>query len=118
MKKLLIVSLLVLFCLDFASNDVSAQGKRRPAPARPAFSGQSTVPVYPAPVFLSRTGPAPIGEMMSQPPTFSYGSSINIWFVTDKQERLREVAVTGHADSPTCRRVSGQVMSMFLKKID
>jgi hypothetical protein len=54
--------------------------------------------------------------MMVQPPAFSYGSSINIWLFKDKSHQTREIAVTGHADSATCRRVSGQVMSLFLEK--
>jgi hypothetical protein len=54
--------------------------------------------------------------MVNEPPTFSYGSSINVWLVTDEEDDIREVGVTGHGDSPTCRRVSGQVMSMFMGK--
>jgi hypothetical protein len=54
--------------------------------------------------------------MMIQPPAFSYGSSINVWILKDQANKTREIAVTGHADSATCRRVSGQVMSLFLKK--
>jgi hypothetical protein len=65
---------------------------------------------------LARQGAASLGEMMSEPPAFSYGSSINVWIVKDEARKIREIAVTGHGDSPTCRRVSGQVMSMFLEK--
>jgi hypothetical protein len=53
---------------------------------------------------------------MIQPPAFSYGSSINVWLFEDEKKQTREIAVTGHGDAPTCRRVSGQVMTMFLEK--
>ena len=121
MQKLLIFTLV----LSLSSTPLQAQATRKQSggthprsstgiskqrfPPAPATSGT-------APVFLSRQGPASISEMMNAPPTFSYGSSINVWLVTDHKNIIREVAVTGHGDSATCRRVSGRVMSMFLDK--
>src|SRR5205085_8304975 len=88
----------------------------RPSVVTPSASQRQPAPSLPPPVFLSRRGTATINEMMIQPPAFSYGSSINVWVLKDDSGQTREIAVTGHGDSPTCRRVSGQVMSMFLEK--
>lgn len=84
----------------------------RPLPGRAQEARLAT----PAPIFLARQEGASINEMMLQPPAFSYGSSINIWLMTDKDKQIREISVTGHGDSPTCRRVSGMVMSTFFEK--
>jgi hypothetical protein len=54
--------------------------------------------------------------MMLEPPSFIYGSSITLWTVRDDDNQIREIMVTGHADSTTCRRVSGLVMGSFLEK--
>jgi hypothetical protein len=89
----------------------------QPAPATAPVPPQSA---YPQPVFLSRKGAASLGEMMSQPSAFSYGSSINVWLVADDNAdgkmQIREVGVTGHGDSPTCRHVSAQVLGMLIDK--
>ncbi|HEX8290958.1 MAG TPA: hypothetical protein VF570_04330, partial [Pyrinomonadaceae bacterium] len=113
MKKLLALALV------FAFGTAHAQTARRRAPRRPTPAAAGVAPAAPsprAPVFLTRSGPATINELMIQPPAFSYGSSINVWLLVDERMQTREIAVTGHGDSPTCRRVSGQVMTMFLEK--
>lgn len=114
MKKLLALTLVCAFGVAHAQTP-----RRRPTPpARrtPAAPAAPAAPSVKAPVFLTRSGPATIKELMIQPPAFSYGSSINVWLFVDEKLRTREIAVTGHGDSPTCRRVSGQVMTMFLEK--
>jgi len=115
MKKLLALTLV------FAFGAANAQTPGRRHPTRPtqrasAPPAAAPAPSVQAPVFLMRSGPATIKELMIQPPTFAYGSSINVWLLEDEEGRTREIAVTGHGDSPTCRRVSAQVMTMFLEK--
>jgi hypothetical protein len=109
MKKFL--ALAIALCLTTASAQTTRRKKigmkGRSVTAKPSAQETST----PLPIFLARRGPATITEMMIQPPAFSYGSSINVWILKDKADEMREIAVTGHADSATCRRVSGQVMS-------
>jgi len=124
MKKLLVLILAVT--LSSAHAPQSYGQRKRPAgagrsasrrtPVAPAGVAHRAAPTYPAPAFLSRRGAASISEMVSEPPAFSYGSSINVWLVTDEGGDIREVGVSGHGDSPTCRRVSGQVMGMFMGK--
>jgi tetratricopeptide (TPR) repeat protein len=121
MKKLSILMLAVTLGSAHAQSPGGRRrpvGIRRPAAQRPAPPVESArpVPARPTPTFLSRRGAASISEMVSEPPTFSYGSSINVWLLTGEDGQIREVGVTGHGDSPTCRRVSGQVMGMFIGK--
>jgi hypothetical protein len=71
------------------------------------------------PRFLSRTGPASFAEMMSEPPTFIYGSSIHVWvYEQEAGDAVTEVAVTGHADSATCSRASGAFFNAMLQKTE
>ena len=67
------------------------------------------------PRFLARSGAASFAEMMSEPPTFIYGSSIHLW-IYDKADGPAEIAVTGHADSSTCSRASGAFLNAMLEK--
>jgi hypothetical protein len=119
MKKLLALVLALSFGLAGAQTQ-RARRSRIPTGNRvrgvPAKHLMPTAPATSAPIFLRRRGVATINEMMIQPPAFSYGSSINIWILKDKSGRTREIAETGHADSATCRRVSSQLMSLFLEK--
>ncbi|TAX01978.1 hypothetical protein ELI07_32865 (plasmid) [Rhizobium leguminosarum] len=68
------------------------------------------------PVFLRRTGPASLSEMLQQPPTNIYGSSINIFAYRDRSGRLAEITEAGHADSTTCRKISGLEFNTLLNK--
>lgn len=70
----------------------------------------------PPPVFLGRGEPPSLSEVMAQPPGYLYGSSINLWAYTGSDGTLAEVAVTGHADSSTCRQMSGLVFNTQLEK--
>lgn len=118
MKKFLAFALICAFSAAHAQTPrAQKQRPRRERGASPAPAGtRTTAPTIQPPVFLSRSGPATIKEMMIQPPAFSYGSSINVWLLEDRFGQTREVAVTGHGDSATCRRVSSQVITMFVKK--
>jgi hypothetical protein len=69
------------------------------------------------PRFLRRRGSASLSEMMQQPPTNIYGSSINLFVYSNVQDGgIAEVVVTGHADSLTCSQISGAVMGTLLSK--
>jgi hypothetical protein len=68
------------------------------------------------PRFLRRSGPASLSEMMQQPPTTPYGSSINAFVYVDEDGHVAEVVVTGHADSLTCKQTSGAIMGALLTK--
>lgn len=116
MRRMLTLTLVLSLC-GIPVQAQTARGHKGGTPARSntGINRRSAAPDR-SPVFLSRQGAASIGEMMNEPPTFSYGSSINIWLVTDKEDAVREVALTGHGDTVTCRRVSGKVMGMFLDK--
>src|SRR6185369_3766466 len=110
MKKLMLLT--SIFMILTVQAQIRRSPVRRTQPSapisKPALSSQS-------PIFLSRKDSASIDEMVREPPAFSYGSSINIWFARDNG-LIREIGVTGHGDSPTCRWVSGQVMGLFLEK--
>lgn len=120
MRRLFALLLLLAVGNVYAQVPRPAHRPRRTPSRRPAAAPTSAAKaLLPAPTFLARQGAASLNEMMVQPPAFSYGSSINIWVVRDGQgekSTIREVAVTGHADSPTCRHVSGMVMSTFLER--
>lgn len=120
MRKLLAL-ILVLIISNAHAQSPKSRARMRRAPAQNSVQNglQSAKPMSPAPVFLARQGAASINEMMVQPPTFNYGSSINIWVIVEgegKDKKIREIEVTGHGDSPTCRRVSGMIMNMLLDK--
>jgi hypothetical protein len=60
---------------------------------------------------------APFAEKLYEPPSFIYGSSIHVWTFKG-EDGFTEVAVTGHADSPTCRDMTGLVFNAYLQKHD
>jgi hypothetical protein len=60
---------------------------------------------------------APSAERLFEPPSFIYGSSIHVWAYRG-QEGLTDVFVTGHADAPTCRDMTGLVFNAYLQKQD
>jgi hypothetical protein len=53
--------------------------------------------------------------MIAQPPTYAYGSSINVYAFRD-DSGVQEIVVVGHADSDTCRRASALIANALLKK--
>lgn len=119
MKKLIAVVLALSFGVAAAQTPRSRWGRNQSGNRRrgtPTKELAPRAPATPLPVFVGRRGVATINEMMMQPPAFSYGSSINVWVLKDEFRQIREIAVTGHADSSTCRRVSSQVMSLFFDK--
>ena len=69
------------------------------------------------PQFLAREGPAPFAELLSEPPGFSYGSTIDLWVYSDSEGSISEVAVTGHADSRTCLAASSTLFTTMLQKL-
>jgi hypothetical protein len=68
------------------------------------------------PRFSARTDSASLSEMMQQPPTNIYGSSINVFVYESADNRIAEIAVTGHADSLTCGQTSGAILDSLLAK--
>lgn len=85
-----------------------------------AFLAWQAITWQPAPEppqFLSRSGPASFAEMMAEPPTFIYGSSIHVW-VYERQGKPIEIEVTGHADATSCSRASGVVLNSMLEKAE
>ena len=68
------------------------------------------------PTFLRRTNAASLTEMMRQPPTNIYGSSINVFIYNNEAGQPDEVVVTGHADSVTCSQTSGAIMGQILTR--
>ena len=68
------------------------------------------------PSFLRRTEAASLIEMMHQPPTNIYGSSINVFLYENEDGQPDEVVVTGHADSVTCGQTSGAMMGQILTR--
>jgi hypothetical protein len=68
------------------------------------------------PTFLRREEAASLTEMLQQPPTNIYGSSINVFVYEDENGEPDRVVITGHADSTTCEQASGAVMGQMLVK--
>jgi hypothetical protein len=60
---------------------------------------------------------SPFAERLAEPPSFVYGSSIHVW-AYDADGAVQEIAVTGHADSNTCRVMTGLVFNAYLQKQD
>ena len=63
-----------------------------------------------------RPGVVSMAEMMAQPPTYAYGSSINVFVFLDDQDRTQELVITGHADSDTCRKASALIATALFNK--
>lgn len=66
------------------------------------------------PDFHRRSRSANLPEMMQEPPSSVYGSTINVFFFRDKQQRLREITISGHADALTCASTSGAFADALL----
>jgi hypothetical protein len=67
------------------------------------------------PEFLRRRGSASLSEMLQQPPTSIFGSSINV-FAFEDESGVAEISIAGHADSRTCSAASGIVANTLLDK--
>lgn len=63
-----------------------------------------------------RPGEATLREMVSQPPSYAYGSSINVFVYRSDDNAIKEIAILGHADSDTCSRASGAVAEAIFEK--
>jgi tetratricopeptide (TPR) repeat protein len=72
----------------------------------------------PAPTFARQSGGTPFAQALAEPASFIYGSSIHLWVYRDSDGKIREVAVTGHADSPTCREMTARIFNTYLEKED
>lgn len=73
--------------------------------------------MQPSPPIFRRFEKLPaLPELMAQPPTYNYGSSIHFWTYHQPDGTLAEVAVTGHADSRTCKKISGLLFNTYLEK--
>jgi hypothetical protein len=59
------------------------------------------------PNFHRRSTSATLSEMLQEPPTNIYGSTINVFLYRNEAGNLREITIAGHADSLTCRETSG-----------
>lgn len=64
------------------------------------------IPFAPS-VFNTREGAALMPEILQEPPTTVYGSTIDVFLFRDESGALREITIAGHADSTTCRETSG-----------
>lgn len=64
-----------------------------------------------------RRPPESFTARLFEPASTVYGSSIHVWAYQD-DEGVTEIALTGHADSPTCRQMSGLVGSAYMGKTD
>jgi hypothetical protein len=81
-------------------------------------SANVTVTVHlPPPIFLKRKGNASLSEMLQQPPTSIYGSSINVFAYMD-ENGVTELDIAGHADTRTCSQASGLLANTLLTKGD
>lgn len=63
-----------------------------------------------------RSGDVSLSEMIRQPASYTYGSSINVFIFDDDNGFPREIVVLGHADSETCKKASGFVATALLQK--
>jgi hypothetical protein len=70
------------------------------------------------PDFGNRSEPLSFAEMLEEPPSFINGTSIDIWLYTDNEGILREIADTGHAETRTCRLISGLLFNTYLRKYE
>src|SRR5947199_2289450 len=68
------------------------------------------------PPSFRRGGTASFAEVVAQPPSYIYGSSINLWLYTDPDGEIQEIEETGHADSSTCSQVSSLLFNTILQK--
>jgi Big-like domain-containing protein len=69
----------------------------------------------PTPVFFKKVDGPSLTEMLAEPGSSIYGSSIHVWVYGD-WAGPDEVIVTGHADEMTCRTMSALVFNAVLDK--
>jgi hypothetical protein len=69
-----------------------------------------------APMFVPLHGLSEFGETLEAPPSSVYGSSIHVWIYRGDDNQVREIAVTGHANGPTCREMTARVFNTYLEK--
>lgn len=69
---------------------------------------------FASPEFRRRKSSATLSEMLTEPPTSIYGSTINVFAFRDDRGSLRELTVAGHADSATCSEFSGEFSKAML----
>lgn len=69
---------------------------------------------FSSPDFHRRSQSASLSEMMQEPPSSVYGSTINVFFFRDEVGRMREITISGHADSLTCASASGAFADALL----
>lgn len=92
--------------LGFYGKDAFKYRVSDPSGAQDEASVEVTVEFVP-PEFHRRSTSATLAEMLQEPPTTAYGSTINVFLFRDEAKRLREITIAGHADSLTCRETSG-----------
>lgn len=66
------------------------------------------------PNFHQRDAEASLAEMLSEPATSVYGSTIDVFLYEDASGDLREITIAGHADSLTCSVTSGAFANALL----
>jgi hypothetical protein len=62
---------------------------------------------FQAPTFHRRSTSPTLAEMLQEPPSSVYGSTINVFLYRNATGELREISISGHADSLTCQETSG-----------
>lgn len=78
--------------------------------------GQVVVDVtFTSPDFHKRSSSASLQEMLSEPATSMYGSTIDVFVFRDSDGNLREITIAGHADSITCSIASGAFASALIE---
>ena len=61
---------------------------------------------FEAPKFQLRSDAATLAEMLQEPPSTVYGSSIDVFYYQDGDSKPKEISIAGHADSLTCAETS------------
>lgn len=69
---------------------------------------------YTPPIFHDRNGAESLSEMMQEPPTTVYGSTIDVFQYNDSSGKTREITIAGHADSNTCGKTTGAFAGALL----
>ena len=69
---------------------------------------------FTAPDFHQRHEVGTLAEMLNEPPTSIYGSTIDVFLYQDTEQNLREITISGHADSITCGATSGSFASALM----
>lgn len=70
----------------------------------------------PSPSFFRANYTPSMPELLAEPPSNIYGSTIHVWYFRDQAGQLREIAVTGHAESRTCQRMSSLFFNSYFAK--